>query len=242
MAHGYPDYGLAAALQNIYSVVDLGELAARLGSPLIVDRRGHMLLLDSFAEGLGRWGQNGSLAGDVVSLDVGHGSADAYAALLTTDAGATNDLNMFREVGYTPGGRVGFQFQWTPIFRLLYIYGMFRFTGPGGTVNAGWKFAPSSGTLQIVDSSGVVATLGVGLGSVGSIAGYNSAKLIVDVTARRFVQLVWQGVAYNLSAYALDLDGVGVLSNLGMLVEVQGDSPFTSQTYVDDCVLTVDEP
>ncbi|GAI06639.1 unnamed protein product, partial [marine sediment metagenome] len=43
MIHGHADYGAGAPGKTIYSMLDVGELAARLGSPVTSDRAGNVM-------------------------------------------------------------------------------------------------------------------------------------------------------------------------------------------------------
>jgi len=55
VAHGTPDWGVTAGARTVYQMTDLGELAVRLGSIVTHDRRGDVIFLEDFEEGMGRW-------------------------------------------------------------------------------------------------------------------------------------------------------------------------------------------
>lgn len=84
MAHGYPDYGndpLALALQ----VTDLGELAARLGSPYNILRSGKVIFIDTFDDGITRWKQILNTGASII-----HSSSNPYNGLYTIQLNAAN--------------------------------------------------------------------------------------------------------------------------------------------------------
>ena len=62
MAHGAPDWFGTTPQGMVHRVADLAELAARLGSPDVFDRRGNVLFMDSFENGQNNW-SHGALVG-----------------------------------------------------------------------------------------------------------------------------------------------------------------------------------
>jgi len=55
MAHGFPDWGEYAPQALVEKSLDVAELAARLGSPCLYDRRGTVIFYDDFSTGLIKW-------------------------------------------------------------------------------------------------------------------------------------------------------------------------------------------
>lgn len=81
MAHGTPDWWGNVPSETVHGGVDTGELAARLGSIVTFDRRGNIVWMDAFENGLGPWEWSGSGANNAVNLGTEitmHGSLAAY--------------------------------------------------------------------------------------------------------------------------------------------------------------------
>ena len=55
MAHGARDFGIYAPKETIVTIEDLGELAVRLGSPVNYDRKGDVVWVDGFEDGIDKW-------------------------------------------------------------------------------------------------------------------------------------------------------------------------------------------
>lgn len=51
----YPDFGISTMGSSVSVIADLGELAARLGSPNLYDRQGNTFYIQSWEHGLGNW-------------------------------------------------------------------------------------------------------------------------------------------------------------------------------------------
>jgi len=91
VAHGAPDWWGTEQTSTVHLVQDVGELAARLGSIVTFDRRGNVIWLTSFEDGLqgtsfgvdhvdskGTLSTNRALGGAYsIRLDP-RGAADAY--------------------------------------------------------------------------------------------------------------------------------------------------------------------
>jgi len=81
--HGARDYSNLTGIGNLYQLYDLAELAVRLGSLIDYDRRGQLVWVYSFDDGLSpviEW-SNGS--GSVLLLATGVGHRGAFRAQLT---------------------------------------------------------------------------------------------------------------------------------------------------------------
>ncbi len=66
MAHGTPDWAGTAAQSITAPVADMGELAARLKSVDVYDRRGNVILADNFDGGAQTWQFVNSGAGETI--------------------------------------------------------------------------------------------------------------------------------------------------------------------------------
>ena len=59
MTHGVQDFGASSGQNSTYGLTDLGELAVRLGSPVSFDRRGDVVMMETFEDGLDAWVTDG---------------------------------------------------------------------------------------------------------------------------------------------------------------------------------------
>jgi len=82
MPRGYPDWGRIRKEAGIVAIGDLGELAVRLGSPTIFDRRGDVFFIDTFENGLMRWDWGVDGLGAGVTLSVEYAQHGGYSVKL----------------------------------------------------------------------------------------------------------------------------------------------------------------
>lgn len=55
MPRGMPDWGEYSPQEVVSKLLDNAELAARLGSPVLFDRRGTVIFMDDFNCGVNHW-------------------------------------------------------------------------------------------------------------------------------------------------------------------------------------------
>jgi hypothetical protein len=93
---------------------DLGELAARLGSPVTYDRRGEVVFYTQFDEGLAHLYMDGDGLGNAIALSADYPDRGSFCALLT--AGSTLGHNYSIEKQFSPAalGKAGCEFSYSP--------------------------------------------------------------------------------------------------------------------------------
>lgn len=113
MGHTAPDWSWMGKVSTIYSLQDQAELAARIGSIVTFDRRGNVILLDSFEDGFIRCSEGQNAGGVRPVLTVTAAKFGSYAAFL--DGGDAVGDNSFLHY-YTPilnPGNIGIEFSFT---------------------------------------------------------------------------------------------------------------------------------
>ena len=110
MPHGTPDWGLVGPKARVFGLDDLGEHAVRLGSPDFFDRRGDVLFITDFTEGLSIFDGSGNIAGWAVCLATGYARTGAYCAKLTTPGGDGNDARLVARLATPVSVSLGLEF------------------------------------------------------------------------------------------------------------------------------------
>lgn len=113
MPHGTPDWGHVGPLTTVFGLDDLGETVVRLGSPHLWDRRGAVVWLSDFREGMGIVEALGAGAGADVALVTGYTRQGAYAVKLTAGTTAPRSAYLQKMFPYPVHSRVGFEFSFS---------------------------------------------------------------------------------------------------------------------------------
>ncbi len=241
MARGQPDYG--PSHRSIYGagLSDLGELAVRLGSPVIFDRRGQVIDYDDFEGTVLKWTviQIGSGA---AALDSTMPRSGAQGVKLTSGSGALNHATLSK--GFTPlaSQRLGLECVFanpsTDTYLVLQI-GYFDGTtsylaGIRFDFNA-QKIAYRTGGLAYTD---IIDTDAFNTTSFF----YFPIKLVADFEAGLFVRLLFGGAQHDLSAYPIFSTDSATNPKLDFRIAHERRAGTGDAVYIDDVILTQDEP
>ena len=242
MAHGTPDWGLIGPKTVTYGLDDMGELAARLGSPVIWDRRGDVILLDSFEAGLGlchittvnpgdyyRRTTEGSLHGGLALLLHADGLATSYAR-----AEWFSTLPGNQQVGFelSFGARYGYEaLHWQIIW----------FDGTNLTL-AEIRYVRASRDLEYLDSAGNYQTLQAALDLYVLLMAVHVFKLVVDFATGYYVRLIMGHHTFDMSTYALRTAASAIYPVLNARFWIDGEANEGGEAIVDRCILTQNEP
>lgn len=242
MTHGTPDYGVTNSTVTTYQLTDLGELAARLWSIDTYDRRGEVAFMEDFECGVVRFQTLVGAAGAAAAADQTQARSGQNCYKLTGGNVAGQPALIVKELPLAKSTPIGQEVSVNPAtaastMRLLIDY------FDGVTVHEfQLKVAFSSGNLSYENAAGA----DVVFGSVGVMAGdgflFHTLKLVADPTTDHYVRAIVDGVQFDMSALigrAVAVAGSPYLyCNTGLL----GRAGFNDVVYVDDWIITYNEP
>jgi len=242
MAHGTPDWGVTNALWTVYRVLDMGELAARLGSIVTFDRRGDALFLEAFENGLAHWGvnTNGSYARVSILRDAARKGAYSVELQGGLDGQRraqiyhSEALPIFSPLGVELSFAIPGNVETTTLLARIFT----------GTVLRDFaiRFDDDGDTLSYLDSGGAYVPFATGVNPYRGRNVFHTAKLIFDPEARTYRQYILDDAVYDLlgiSAYEAANPGS---SRLYVAIEVISHAGLTETINVDDLILTQNEP
>lgn len=243
MSHGHPDYGPGAAISTVFTTMDLAELAARLGSPVTFDRRGNIIWLDSFEDGLAKWKPAYTGIAGSVELTAVRARSGALSAKITTPADSTSRQRIEHYLPIPILGKLGFEFSFTwdsdigEIVLYTYLLGptyrhiaQIRYIGGG---YRRWYYYNQKKKWQ--DLSGIFI-----LHSEDYL--FNTAKLVVDYEKREYVRLIVNDTEFSLKGVPYYTDSLTAARFLRFYIEFRPHTNVAVPTYVDDVILTQNEP
>jgi hypothetical protein len=238
-----PDYGRLSAQTTVYPVTDLGELAARLGSPVIFNRSGDVLHIDDFEAGVEKWPTD--------SLD-GTGAA-AYLSL----AEARSGLFSYRLVGgSTATGRTRIAHTMPfPVLSRLGLEYSFNLPGSFGSIAINMRvfdgtnvteyelrYTDTGDQLAYLDSGGtytnITPTISLNIGTPL----FHNWKLVVDATAGQYVKLLLNASTYDLSGIGARVTASATAPIFQPRATIISRAGQNDSMYVDDAIVTQNEP
>lgn len=219
------------------------ELAVRLGSPVIYDRRGNVLALCTFEQGSHGWTTvtSGNLAD--VSVSAVAAWVGGYAVKLTGGSTTDWEAGIERVIPSRPEGRMGLEFSlampglWDYVQTTLYFYtGTQVFYGVLRWHNTGY-------VLQVLDNDTDYENVGVGkvLGADEQI--FNVFKMVLDVDTLKYVRLMFNNQEIDTSEYDIPRAADTTSSpSIKIVILLFSRDGFNDVAYLDNVILTGAEP
>ena len=104
-----PDYSRELPNSSRFPLKDMGELAVRLGSGMIYDRRGELLFRENWDYGIYGWGQGLAGSGSTILLDAAETLNNPYACKMICGTGLNSATAISRRVSVIDSPRLGIE-------------------------------------------------------------------------------------------------------------------------------------
>ena len=238
MVRGARDFGTVAARTLTTPVLDLGELAVRLGSPISFDRQGTVL---AFLQGDAIQGRLRSIFGSGARIDAiaGEGFTSGYAwrTFSNVDGDSAYMLLQIPYIGDAPSGVEA-------VFRLGTGTG-FRFDvivvlddadgGHQGQVS----FDSSTGNVRYINGAGNLTDTPT-QPTVIRTPTWQYVKVVSDPADNTYVRALWNGEDLGLAGIAA-YTFVTTARQLGAQVGIDALSSVSNEAWIDSVAITVNE-
>jgi hypothetical protein len=241
MARTGPDFGKSAPQQNVTVLADMGELAARLLSPVMFNRSGIVFWIDDFEKTNLHWSKttNGVGSDAVVSETSAYmGSQSCY---MTAGAAANNFSKIYRFHPYPLKEKTGWSFMFSPEDEAKTI-DCYLESGDGtNEYRAHIRINLAEKTIQLRDENGDFQTIIEDLKCYRAPFCFHLFKLIVDLENGTYLKFIYDETEYDISDYGLypvTLEGDKLLYTAILFYGTQED---VGKLYIDNVILTQNE-
>lgn len=242
MAHGTPDYGITAGRVTTYQLTDLGELAARLGSPVTFDRRGDIIWWDDFECSLNKWNTaiSGTGASAAVSTERARNGENS-AKLVAGSTGATNaglthrqPIPVLSSLGYEISFCAASEVSWLQWDLEIY---------DGANVRSYLiRWRDDLNELHYYNAAAAF----VPFASIGQLRRdptlFHTAKLVVDALAGQYRYFMLDSTVYSLAGIVANATPTATEPHMSIAIINFGRAGLNDTVYVDDAILTQNEP
>ena len=241
MAHGYPDWGGAAPIPTVYGVQDFGEIPARLKSVVTFDRRGNIILMDDFEDGVGAWALAASGATYAFNWDAQYPYTGGFCAKMETPTDEDEYLQANRRFPYPVlsklGGEVCFSYLHFCKYFQIYLY------LSDGTYahepKVRWKQADE--IWQVRDENEVWHDVGSAFKIYDVQTAAYFAKLVVDYENEKYVRLLVNNQTIDLSAYSYYKIATPTAPRGTLQIELTSRWAV-AEAYIHHAIITQNEP
>lgn len=218
------------------------ELAARLGSPMRYDRRGQVLLMETFENGLQRWipatvGAGASIAHDPTSALTG-----GYSVKMIGSTAEGGYARIQHHSGVRPVGRAGLSVAFalsTTIEAVGFFFSQYSSTG---LVHGAVRYLESGTKLQYTDANNAWQDVAVWTACGRYDQAYNQVKFVVDLDAAEYIRVLANGTEYDLSGTAVHTVAGGYAPYYDIYILFEGRTGQADYCFIDDVIVTVAEP
>lgn len=242
MAHGLPDWGQIPDVAGYVLTDDLAELAARLGSICVFDRRGSVFFLDDFERGVEKWKLTGSSNEETFEMFSGYAQAGGYCGRLQTGDTDGNEAQIQRHFPFPKLVKLGFEIGFTLDSKVSELRWGFYAPAISKYLMAEIFYNVETEEIFYCDGNGARIGFASDLDLQEADYCFHTMKLVIDLTTNKYVRFILNNVEYDLSEYAYYVGDTPTKLYMYAYMNLTTGEDSQATSYVDNAIITRDEP
>ena len=243
MVHTLAPWTSRYKLTKIFSNIDNAELAARLGSPNLFDRRGSIVFMDDFEATPFNWAVYSSGgAGGAAVLSNTKSFTGSQSVKMTTPNSSAEFVRIHKNLQRPIDGRMGLEFTFQPNSEIDYYRITMMLYETTIYYASSMQIDVANEKLQYTDSAGAWqdAATGVKLRTESTI--WYTWKYVIDLSTHNYVRSMLGKNETDLSTYSLASAGYAGNPYLYASFLVYNGRNANDIIYIDNCIITQEEP
>lgn len=242
MARGAPDYSNVRSEQAIYTLLDLGELAARLGSIDVFDRSGNLVWMDDFEAATLNWESAADGTGSSVALSTAHRLMGSQACLLTTGSDGTMSAQIYRYLSIPNISHYSLEMSFasdSDVTTLTWLIDHIL----GGVEHAYQVvYNRTAKTLSYLNSAGGLTVFASGVNLLTAVYIFHIGKIAVDLATGEYKSFRLNQTTYDLSGIPAWPDTFIFGDWFEVFFGAVGKALKNALCYVDNALVKQNEP
>jgi len=242
MTHGAPDNYEVQQKSTVFRLDDMAELAVRQGAISSIDRLGDVILSEGFENGLTRHNILGSGTDYSASISGKYARSGGFSCKLV--AGKTvNVYSRINMVTFFPIlSNVGYEIS-TLLYEVIdYILLGLNIRDGSFLYQAYFAFDLTKDEISIMDEHNNFIPIIKPAGLYDSRIHWYTAKIVVNLTNKTYRRLRFKNLTYDLSEYPLKKGAATTSVSLTISAENRGFVTSNLVAYIDDIIITQNEP
>ena len=242
MARGGRDWGVSSPSSYLFPIVSFEDYLMRLGLINTLDGKGDILFYDSFESGISKWHQTSGVGDNYIILSPGHARSGNWSLKLHLAGGAWDHTEAAITMPVDQPGRFGFESNFTirldsfrPVWNLYYYdianYYMFAV-----------RYNPATHKLQYHAPLDVWTNFADVTWEVSPLHYWHPVKLVIDATRLEYVKFIARGIEYDLTGYTTSVDVLDSRRAIQPRFRWQNAAGASYHGYLDDVIITTNEP
>ncbi len=242
MVHTLPPWTSKWRMATIFGQIDQGELAARLKSINTFDRRGDTVFMEDFEAPTLTWTTVAIGTGASVALSAASYKSGSQSLKLTPGSTTTWHASATKLLALPVQSRLGFECSFSADDNTSYFsLGSSMYDGTTRYIQ-GILYDHANDHIDYYNSGGTYTEIASGIKFKTSIVMFMPLKVVIDYATGEYVRLMFGDTEYNLSGIPLWSGASANNPYCGMEVRHVGTAGNNPISYVDNVIITQNEP
>jgi len=225
-----------------YPMGDEGELAARLGSPVVFDRRGEVIYVDDMGMGLAPYTVLTSGVGAGVKVVSASSLVSGYAIRLTGGSNFDEYANITKYLSVADVNKWGLEVAVSFIDAYdSFRASLFYYTG-ANAYHMGVIIDDAANEIQI-DTEGAGYTKIADLpASVLAGSLFHNIKIVGNMNTGYYERLIFNYTEYDLTEYQIETYGAAIIQSQCLQLQIQSNTGDNDKCDIGRVIVTSGEP
>ena len=237
-----PDYSKFLGTSVRFSLQDLGELAARLGSLSSFDRRGEIVYIEDWRKGIASWVVQELGTGASVRLSTTQTHKTPYSIQFISGSSSSKTASITSSTGGNIDGRLGIEcgFIVNNATEQIHINAAVN----NGTLQtlARLKWDIVTGELSLFVAGSTYTLLDDRLWTSGGTFRFYPVKFVFDIATGKYTRLMISSLSFDLSGYDLVQSATTTNPLYSLSIQHIADTLTNPVLYNNYVILTANEP
>ena len=242
MPHGNRDYGIGAPKWTIYPLTDLGELAARLGSPVTFDRRGDVIWIEDFESSLNKWDPTTWGVGSGIFITNDRSRSGNFSCKMITGPIANDRAYMEHFLPLPVLSKMGIEFSFAGMNNIKYLTLETHLYEHEYQHHAHIRYDWPHRSLKYFDPHSTFHTFYYPYDIHDEDRLFNTLKAVIDFPNGKYDRVIVNDQSFDISQYTYYKPGPAVVFFLYIAIEITTNVNANAYTYIDDVIITQNEP
>lgn len=242
MARGQADFGALAVKEVSASISDMGEVAARLGSIVIYDKRGDVVFFETFEEPVLRWDITKVEAESYARLDNSNVRSGSQAVKLHTANVNEEEVKIASYFAPLASKRLGGEISFSKLSTRHELYIGFNIYD-GTYFKQPWiNISYPNNKLYVRNEAGIFVEVAAMPGIRSDDFLFHTTKFVFDLDTDKYERWMLNIAEYDISTFSFKATGFETAPYIEFFCSVINTTSTGADLWVDDYILTQAEP
>ena len=242
MVHGAPDNYQVQKKATTFRLDDMAELAVRLGSPSSIDRLGEVIFFDDFTNDLGNWVSLLSGVGASIVLSGDYFKSAGFSCKLTAGSTLAKSANIKTTQSYLSASKIGLEISFNIDSNVNMVYLYATYYTPTIYYLLRIILHVVEEKLYLYNSVGVLTEIASNLSLTLNEKHFYTIKVVGNLITSDYIRLRFNGISYDISAHSMQAISGDWTPSLKVEITVYSAGATNGVCYLDNIIITQNEP